>query len=422
MWGRKHRRSLRLLTALFAVASVWLTASVGAVEPITGDRYHLSIQLQGVPLQNHLRILLAAHDEMSVLGPLDPQLRNTENFGYDEVRVLCTDLDAAKRAVESIKADDSLTVRRVYWFHDEVAKQAPHGFRGAVVLFDHEPSVVVTTINQMRFLVWAKGTVMSQRLDADRKALLEYAVAVSDYLFALDKGFYEAAPPVATEYGLPEEIDFYAPPPDYVIEGYQNYKDYLNAYADLHTDYATGILSFIPGDSLLEAIKAGAPEALFPNKEEPMFQEEYRTFLERGGDVRALQTLTRKGFDTLQAGEYFFAVGANGTVRFGRELLREDVDRIERESGRKVPRANHAFLFPGEAILTAGAFFIEQDSLPHLVGVNAQSGHYFYSNVSSTILEDIADRSDFYLSTLGHFFVALDSLGIEYDQVLISKL
>ena len=153
-----------------------------------------------------------------------------------------------------------------------------------------------------------------------------------------------------------------------------------------------------------------------------MLQHEYREFLEHGGDIGIMDTLTERGFDTLQAVEYFFAVGANGTIRFGRELLREEAMRIEKETGAKVPRGNHAFLFPGEPLLTAGAFFVEVDDSVRIVEVNAQSGHYFYSNVTPTIREDIAVRSDYYLSTLGHFFNALDSLAIPYQRVLITKL
>ena len=93
------------------------------------------------------------------------------------------------------------------------------------------------------------------------------------------------------------------------------------------------------------------------------------------------------------------------------------------ETGKEVPRANHAFLFPGEAILTAGAFFVDvENDSPVLTRVNAQSGHYFYSNVSSSIQNDIAVRSDEYLLTLGHFFIALESLGIPYDAIRVSKL
>jgi len=110
-----------------------------------------------------------------------------------------------------------------------------------------------------------------------------------------------------------------------------------------------------------------------------------------------------------------------GQIRFGRELLREEVERIEAETGRKAPRANHAYLFPGEPLLTAGAFWIEADPEPRLTEVTAGSGHYFYSNIQPTIREDIAEHSNEYVWTLGHFFRGLDSLGIAYDDVLIRK-
>ncbi len=71
--------------------------------------------------------------------------------------------------------------------------------------------------------------------------------------------------------------------------------------------------------------------------------------------------------------------------------------------------------------MTAGTFFIEGDP-PRLARVNAHSGHYFYSNVTPTVREDIAVHSNDYLLSLGHFFNALDRLGIPYESVLISKM
>jgi hypothetical protein len=82
-------------------------------------------------------------------------------------------------------------------------------------------------------------------------------------------------------------------------------------------------------------------------------------------------------------------------------------------------------LFPGEPVLTAGAFFVEAGEAgaePAIVEVNTHSGHYFYSNVTSTIREDISRRSDEYLLTIGHFFVALDREGISYSGILVSKM
>jgi hypothetical protein len=290
---------------------------------------------------------------------------------------------------------------------------------------------MLVTVNEVRLKIWSANTITPfiesahehGRPHPDAQFINDYARAITDYLYSLDTGWMEAPAPKAIDYGLPDSLDFYAPPPDYVIEGYENYQNFLHAHDTIRADFAYGLTEFIPSDSLWEAMKENAPRAAYPNKEWPMLQHEYKKFFERGGDVRVMQTLTSEGFDTLRAGEYFFAVSVAGKVRFGRELLRAEVERIEAETGKKVPRANHAFLFPGEPVLTAGAFFIEDNnSGPYVVEINAQSGHYFYSNVSSTIREDIAVRSDEYLLTLGHFFKALDLLGIPHDNVVVRKL
>lgn len=276
----------------------------------------------------------------------------------------------------------------------------------------------ITSVNHSRLMIWRNNWRVLQ--DSDSAGYLE---AVSDYLYSLDTGWLDAPEPKAVDYGLPDSLDFYAPPPDYVIQGYEDYLNFLHAHDTIRLDFAYGLTEFVPSDSLWDAMIENAPRAAWPNKEWPMLQHEYKKFFERGGDVRVMQTLTHEGFDTLSAGEYFFAVSVAGKVRFGRELLREEVERIEEATGKKVPRANHAFLFPGEPVLTAGAFFIDSTADGHrLSHINAQSGHYFYSNVAPTIREDIPLRSDEYLTTLGHFFKALDDLGIPHDSVVVSKI
>jgi hypothetical protein len=87
-------------------------------------------------------------------------------------------------------------------------------------------------------------------------------------------------------------------------------------------------------------------------------------------------------------------------------------------------RANHAFLFPGEPVLSAGAFIVADDLSGHrtILVANAQSGHYFYSNVTATIRADITDRSDEYLMTLGHFLAALERLGVPTGGLVLSKM
>ena len=277
-------------------------------------------------------------------------------------------------------------------------------------------------MQQLRYLIWARQQLGNKDILDVTSHLGEYAAAVSDYLYEIDKGNLDAPEPKAVAFGLEESFDFYAPAPDYVIQGYQNYKDYLKSHAEIVTSNLSEILAFVPTESGLERLKSEASDKAFPNKEFPLLQEEFRKFIRRGGKMGYMRTLTKEVFDTLKAGEYFFAVGISGNVRFGRELLREEVKRIERETGQKPARANHAFLFVGEPILTAGAFFIEIDGQPRISEVNTQSGHYFYSNITATIREDISELSNGYFLTIGHFFRALDSLEIDYQNVLLRKL
>ena len=348
--------------------------------------------------------------------------------------MICPGVESLYDALILFKSNRWETENAFYWL--EAPNPPPRPCRSAYVWFDDGTGslcnqLMLVTVNEVRVKIWAGNTITpfveARRRDNNWESQADlingYAQAVSDYLYSLDTGWMEAPAPKAIDYGLPDSLDFYADPPDYVIEGYENYQNFLHSHDTIWTDFANGVTSFVLSDSLWEAMKINAPREAYPNKEWPMLQHEYRKFFERGGDVRVMNTLTREGFDTLQAGEYFFAVSVAGKVRFGRELLRAEVKQIEEETGKKVPRVNHAFLFPGEPVLTAGAFFIEiDDEGRQLTKINAQSGHYFYSNVSPTIREDIVERSDHYLLTLGHFFAALDSLSIPHDNVLISKL
>ena len=399
-----------VLTIAVALVMIAVAPSVAQqTSALTGQEYLDRVAREDAETQATLREMFPESEGYVVVGP--PAM--DDRF----FRIICQDLDVVERTWKRLEADDSLLIMHLV----RGEKTTLASIAASFLLDDGFVIVAFLTPQQLRFRIWDQSAAALGIAENDER-YWRYRVAVADYLHEIDLGHVEVDAPPATEFGLPETADIYAPRPDYVIEGYDNYKAFLLSHGDIYTDFAKGVAAFIPGDSLLAALKAGAPHCAFPNKEHPMLQYEYREFFERGGDVAVMQTLTAEGFDTLVTGEYFFAVGMNGTIRFGRELPREEVRRLEEESGHKVPRANHAFLFPGEPVRTAGAFFIDRDSLPHLVKVNAQSGHYFYSNVTPTIREDIAERSDSYLLTLGHLFNALDSLGISYDSVLISKL
>lgn len=427
METKKESNDMSLMWRIFTIFVLFLNsvALAGPKDPVEGRDFKALVESQDVEFQKHLETLFPETEGYLITGPLDPLMSKGIRGDkiFHAIRVVCPDLISLERAVDRARQTEGFDSVSV---NPPSARTAlPPGFRGAVAIAQRpsgEKTVQFCTVNQTRWLIWLRQILHEGIPSVKRAAFERYTLAVSNYMSAIDRGQLDAPEPKTIDFGLPQEFALYAPRPDYVIEGYQNYKDFLYDHSGITTEFARGIVAFVPTDSLLNVMKTDLPVRAFPNKEAPLLQYEYRKFFERRGDVRVLRTLTSEVFAALKPGEYFFAVGLSGKIRFGREFLREEVERLEKQTGKKVPRANHAFLFHGEPLKTAGAFFIEGEESPRLARVNAHSGHYFYSNVTATIRKDIAERSDEYLLTLGHFFRALDRQGIAYDSVLISKL
>ena len=441
---KKSHIAAALMVTLLAASRV--PAEPEPVPPISGEQLEQWISSQDMQLQDLLAGILPESAGYFITGPLDPAYDGDLDgmSFYRTVRVVCPDLPMRDSALFRLQIQSSVQVLEVAV--DSVAsvtREDSTGYRGAFAVMRHGANidtVQVITYQQLRWLIWARRTLFGDTSGVDMDRLREYARAVSRYLQAMDRckpntdgrvGCWDpqsGLPPetevTILESGvLPQSLALYAPDPDYVIEGYDNYKSFLRSYRPIYTDFARGVVSFVPSDSLRNALIRRSPREAYRNKEAAKLQEEFDEFLQqRGGNWTIIATLTAEAFDTLVPGEYFFAVGLDGSVRFGRELPREEVKRIEETTGRKPARANHAFLFPGEPVLTAGAFFVEVGDDHRIAAINAQSGHYFYSNIQPSIREDIAERSDHYLLTLGHFLQALESLGIPYENAAISKM
>jgi len=415
--------------SIIALTFFWLLLAVqilaGPKDPIEGREFDKFVESQNDELQEALRAIFTEETGYIVTGSLDPNVSDTTILvSYGSVRVICPNLESLNRSLMVLKSRKELKVRNSLTFTETSDSTAFPGYRGimAEVHFgETDFGLQLQTINQLRFLIWMHSLYSISDSTVDTAAWNEYAVAVSEYLHEIDKGNLSATEPKAVDNKLPVSFDIYAPAPPYVIEGYQNYKDYLFSHAAVTTDFAVNVLGFVPTVETLGALKNHAAYIAFPNKEAPLLQDELRKFIQRGGQLSSMHTLTKEIFDTLQPGEYFFGVGLNGNIRFGRELTREEVAKIE-ETGKKPARANHAFLFLGEPLLTAGAFFVGCETGARLSRVNTQSGHYFYSNITSTIKVDIAERSDSYFLSIGHFFSTLDNLGIVYSDVVVTKL
>jgi len=429
------------LAAAVAAVFVAVSAPAGPKDPVSGAAFDRLIAAQDTALQRQLTDLLPEIAGYTVAGPLDPDVSAgaRTDLLYRVTRVICSNRELVEQAVRTLQTVPA-NIQVASSMH--MGSFGGASLSGALLGFDwngRDTNVLVLTYQTDRWLIWWRRVHRLGEAGEWGESLDSYASAVAAYLDSVDAGVSTPVPttssvirggdraptpepPQAIDFGLPRAADLFPPRPDYVIEGYQNYKDYLHDHADIETWFADGILAFVPSDSLLDALKGGTPAVAWPNKESPLLQYEFKKYFERGGDLYEITTLTKSRLGRLAEGEYFYAVGVNGKIRFAYETPREEVQRIEQETGRKVPRANHAFLFPGEPVLTAGAFFVERGPEPRIVAVNTHSGHYFYSNVTKTVRQDVAVRSDRYLMTIGHFLDALDRVGISYDGVLISKM
>lgn len=345
-------------------------------------------------------------------------------------RIIVNDPKAIHQAPQRLNDSDSLTVVEVEEYLISSKESSPVGYWGILVTLEHEgerKDVQFLTHNLNRWLIWAKRKYFPNLSAPFAEALRKYAVQVSDYLKAIDENRLDAPEPKAVALALDESLDFYAEPPPYVIEGYDEYKGFLHRYDEIKIELLRGITGFIPTRASIDWLIEHRTEDLFENKEVTMLQREFRSFIERGGDFYQIRTLTPEVFATLEPGIYFFAVGKQGRVRFGYELPREQVIAAEKR-GVKLARANHALLFPGERVLAAGEFEVELDSdsgkqgRRKIVLINTASGHYFYSNKTKTIRQDISVRSDYYFLSIGHFLMKLDEMGIPYDGALLEKM
>jgi hypothetical protein len=406
--GKSIISTVCLLILIFSVHS-------GSSDPIKNADFENLTNAQNAEFQKELRNIFPESKGFMVSGPLcHYDFSDSIKFQCGKIRVICADayvFDEGLKMAESDKRfslyDTRYPFEKFFEFKDS----------------DIVDTFKLETFQSVRYDIYihsiegpldAEDNFNPQRDGPDDGERME----MWQYFVQIDSGRV----PAVSDLDAAVLDALYPPPPPYIIEGYQNYKDYLYSYSEIRSDFIQGVTAFIPTPGTLQWFKDNAPEQGFPNKEAAIVQREFQDFFDRGGDIRVIHTLTRESFDSLESGEYFFAVNPAYIIRFGKEIDRTEVARIESETGKKVPRANHAFLFPGECILAAGAFFIDSNREVKLVKVNAQSGHYFYSNLNESIKEDISEGSDHYLLTLGHFFKALDILGIPYQNIMISKL
>jgi hypothetical protein len=341
-----------------------------------------------------------------IAGALNPTHDGTSETAllFQTVRIVCPDLSAMQRAVRALKDCKEIKIKKLRHDIEKARSTDPAGYRGITVRFvwqDQEKTIQLLTFQQLRWLLWA-STIFPNDPKAETKANRSYAIAVSDYLDAIERGESPTKIPRATDFGLPQRFDLYQPLEDDEIA-------FTDTVSEITTSFARGITAFAPTDSMLAEFKLLASNETFFASDASMFQWQCREFFSSGRALFDIKTLSLENFRELEPGKYAFAVGADNTVRF---------TRITEPNANRWSQLPHAMLFCNQEVLTSGNFVIEHDPVARFSRVNIRS-HTLLGNLATQA--ELSQLSDQRLTTLGHFFQALDRLRISYHGILISK-
>ena len=116
----------------------------------------------------------------------------------------------------------------------------------------------------------------------------------------------------------------------------------------------------------------------------------------------------------LRPGLYAFVVDRYGFLRVGP---------IDRSGIPTRTDATSAMLAQGDPVLVAGQLVITTDggASVRIREININSEEYFFSNLSMSLYQDVEDRSDRYVISLGHALKALDLGRVPRDDIVLKK-
>jgi hypothetical protein len=398
------RRSLPIFVVFLTLIAVIFSPTHAASR--TKNKPSPPVALVDTALMRFIIEILPDSTYFCITGALDPNRKGAPEtvLLFQALRIVCPDLTAMQQAVRALKDCKEIKIKKLRHDLEKARSSDPAGYRGMTVRFEwqsQERNIQLLTFQQLRWLLWA-NMVLPNDPKADTKATRSYAIAVSDYLDAIDRGESPTEIPRVTEFGLPQRFDLYQPLADDEIV-------YTDAVAEIATSFAHGITAFAPTASELAKFKLLATGEMFIEADPGMFQWQCREFFSSGQGLSSIKTLSSEGFRQLEPGNYAFALGTDSTVRFAKIL---------EPNARRWSQFPQALLFCNQPVLTSGNFVIERDTILHISEVNIRS-HTLLGNLATET--EPRQLSDQRLTTLGHFFQALDRLGIPYHGILISK-
>ena len=425
MASRKYTISFSICVALLTLLAQ--TATGGDKRFITETNFNTLISSQDLTFQNYLSKLFPDSECYQVTGPLDP-LYDGPGYGrdlYNTVRVICPDHTLLEDAIAKFHRKETMNIVGKNDCLTGDCENRPGGYRGALIELlwkGDKRTVQFNSIQQTRWLIWALDNLLNKNLKFPREKLELYSRELSNHLFAAGRGWKDFPMLKIQQFGIPAKYDFYYRQPDAAIPGPVNFKSMKSNDAIISTDFAHGILAFIPGDSLLTAMTENAPPVVYLNREAATIQHEFSRFIYDGGDFRIFKTLTSEAFQSLEPGEYLFAVGLSGKIRYTKRHRPAETSETNKTSRPELTPTNYAFLFPGEMVLSAGLFIIDASPDLQIVELFSFSSRYFYKRGSQNLNDNTPTGSNDNILSLGHFFWALDKIDISTKNILIRKM
>ena len=356
-----------------------------------------------------------------VLGPLDltAEFPDTTDLVRTTIRVIAPDPAGSRTVTRRLWVPTGGVAMEELQPSDTLPHEMPPGYSGRFLkgtIVGEDVLVQVFTVQEHRWLLWAKRAQIDEITEHVSGPVANYARAVTRYLAAVDSGQEVSGPPLASQYGLEPLYDLYAQPPPPVIRDRQGYLNLLerNRAFTLGNE-VKDVYGLVPGPMLLGWMEEQAADVLFPNRNgEVALQYRYMGFAQDGGSWLGRPVLTAATLPRLRPGLYAFVVDRYGFLRVGP---------IDRSGIPTRTDATSAMLAQGDPVLVAGQLVITTDggSPVRIREININSEEYFFSNLSMSLYQDVENRSDRYVISLGHALEALDLGRVPRDDIVLKK-
>lgn len=322
--------------------------------------------------------------------------------------------DIDKNLAALFAASSRFPIKKIARYDKNPGAPGLAGFRGVWCQTEDDSQVgfSIVTINQNRFLIWAKmGYYPAYANDSiNPKVRDQYARDVSQYLAGIDMKVPENDAPEAGGRGLPESMEFYPPPNQRTWNGWHVVDSVLRAERTIPAWGLEGVAGIIPTDQTVKRIISEAPDSIRFSNDMQFIQDDLQALVLGGHDISSHCSIGQ----SLPRGDYRFAVDRFGRLRMCTMPGEGDVG-ISIES-----------LFPATGVLTVGTvatYGLNEASIKPVVYmyVTPYPSGYFYDMETAMSSEDVRHALHAELRSLGHFFAALSHLEIPIYRVLISE-